>query len=173
MASHRPPREHYNPYFDRYISLVAEPDVLAALAAQVEEVRERLGALPEECAAHRYAPGKWSVREVVGHVIDAERVFGYRALSVARGETADLPSFDENAYAAASGHDGCRLSELLDELADLRHSHVRMFRHLDPAAWDRVGSVGGHPMSARALAFILVGHLRHHERVLAERYGVS
>lgn len=155
------------------MALVTEADVVSALAAQVEQLSAGLAGLTAERAAHRYAEGKWSVREVVGHVIDTERVFGYRALSIARGETATLPSFDENAFARVSGHDRCPLSDLVNEFLQLRASHVLMFRHLVVDAWDAVGNVGGHATSTRAMAFIMVGHVRHHMQVLSERYGVK
>src|ERR1039457_790061 len=102
MHSSRPSPTEYAPYFNRYIDLVAEADFIAVLAGQPAEFAALLGALSQQQASFRYAPGKWSVREVVGHVVDAERVFGYRALCVARGEKASLPSFDENAYAAGA-----------------------------------------------------------------------
>src|SRR5664279_2146972 len=105
MHSSRPSPNEYSPYFGRYIDRVAESDFITVLARQPAEYRALLDSLSPEDAGFRYAPGKWSIREVVGHVIDAERVFGYRALCLARGETVSLPSFDENAYAALAGHD--------------------------------------------------------------------
>jgi len=107
MHSSRPATTEYAPYFNRYIDLVSEADFVAVLARQPAEYAALLGALSQQQASFRYAPGKWSVREVVGHVVDAERVFGYRALCIARGESVSLPSFDENAYAAKAGHDAC------------------------------------------------------------------
>ena len=173
MSSVRPVSGTYSLHFAPYIALVTEPDVLAVLETQGAAFEPALRRLPAGAARARYAEGKWSVAQVVGHVVDCERVFGYRALATARGEKAALPSFDEDAYAAAAGHDDCPLDELLDELAALRRSHVLMFRHLDGAAWDRLGLVGGHPNAARAWAFVMAGHLRHHANVLRERYGVA
>ena len=138
MSSVRPVSGTYSLHFAPYIALVTEPDVLAVLETQGAAFETALRRLPPAAARSRYAEGKWSVAQVVGHVVDSERVFGYRALATARGEKATLPSFDEDAYAAAAGHDDCPLDELLDELAALRRSHVLMFRHLDGAAWDLV-----------------------------------
>jgi hypothetical protein len=169
----RPSPAEYFAYFERYVSLVPEGDVLPLLIYQVGAVRAACGPLSEERAGFRYAPGKWSVRQVLGHIIDTERVFGYRALCIARGEVLSLPSFDENAYGAAAGHDLCPLLELVEEFSALRQSHIHMLRHLDRTAWERVGRVNEHPTSTRAMAYIMAGHVRHHAAVLSERYGVE
>jgi len=168
----RPQTSEYLSYFERYVSLVPEDDVLPRLESQKEGVRQSLGVLSKEQADFRYAEDKWNVRQVLGHIIDTERVFGYRTLSIARGETHSLPLFDENNYARAAGHAHCAIEELIEEFCHLRSSHVLMFRHLDPAAWDRIGSLGNHPTSTRALAFIMAGHVCHHARVLTERYRI-
>lgn len=172
MRLSRPPASEYRAYFDRYVSLVEELDLPALLEHQASSLREGLVGLSEERAGFRYAPGKWSVREVLGHMVDTERVFGFRALSIARGELASLPPFDENAYAVLAGHDRCSITGLVDEFTQVRNSHVLLFRHMDDAAWERLGRVDGHPTSTRAVAFIMAGHVRHHARVLSTRYGV-
>lgn len=168
----RPSASQYFPYFERYVSLVPESDVLPVLSGQVSEI-QACSVLSEEKAGFRYAVGKWSVREVIGHIIDTERVLGYRALCIARGEVFSLPEFDENQYALAAGHDRCRLPELIEEFSGLRGSHLHMFRHLDDAGWERVGHVNAHPTTTRALAFIMAGHVRHHANILSTRYGVE
>jgi len=173
MIEKRPSPEHYNPAMQRYVSLILVVDVLGALEIQLRRWRSAFGSLPQGRAAFRYAEGKWTVREVVGHVVDTERVFGYRALALARGDKASLPPFDENVYAAAAGHDHCPLAELVDELSALRESHLHLFRHLDDAAWDRVGTAGGFSTTPRAMAYVMAGHVRWHGKVLAERYGVD
>ena len=172
MPNVRPSPAEYAAYFDRYVSLVPETDVLAVLNGQAERVHAALSGLSDERASHRYAPGKWSVRESLGHIIDAERVFGYRAMSIARGESLPLLSFDQNAYAEAANHDHAPIDELAEPFATLRRSHVLMLKHLAPEAWGRVGVVGEHPTSTRAMAFIMAGHVRHHANVLKERYGI-
>jgi len=173
MHSSKPSPNEFAPYFGRYISLVAEPEFASVLAGQPAEFRELLGKLSPERAGFRYAPGKWSIREVLGHVIDAERVFGYRALCIARGETVSLPSFDENNYAAHAGHDGCPLPELLEEFVHVRRGHLALFGHFTQAAWERAGTVNQNAISARGLAYIMTGHARHHAEILRERYAAS
>lgn len=171
-TSTRPDSSEYRDYFERYISLVEEIDVLGLLNAQADLVHGAMSGLSEERGGYRYAPGKWTVREALGHLVDTERVFGYRALSIARGETFNLPSFEEDLYAAAAGHDRAPIDELAEEFATLRRSHVLMLRHLDDAAWQRIGLSNGHPLSTRAVAFIMAGHVRHHAHLFTERYGV-
>jgi len=173
MKDTRPRPNEYDAFFEPYVSRVPERDVLAALERQPAELAAALATVTPERERHRYAPGKWSVREVVGHMLDAERIFGYRALCIARGEKASLPSFEENDYAASAGHDLRPLASLLEELASLRASHVLMVRHLDDRAWERVGTANDVPVTPRALAYILVGHMRHHAAVLREKYGVG
>ena len=169
----RPSAGEYADHFDGYISLVGEPDLLAVLNAQASIVHDALSGLSDGRAAHRYAPGKWSVREVLGHVVDGERVFGFRALAIARGEQYSLASFDENVYAAAAAHDGVPIDELAEEFATLRRSHVLMLKHLDDRGWTRLGIVNNAPTSVRAIAYIMAGHVRHHARILTDRYGVA
>jgi len=173
MHTSRPSPTEYAPYFSRYINLVREADFVAVLEGQPAELRALLGKLSPQQAGFRYAPGKWSIREVVGHVIDAERVFGYRALCIARGESVSLPSFDENDYAAASGHDACSLSELLEEFVHVRRGHIALFEHLTPTAWERTGTVNQNAISVRGLAYIMTGHAQHHAEILKERYAAA
>jgi hypothetical protein len=171
MQTSSPLSTEYASYFGRYIALVPEAHFVTVLNDQPAAFRALLGNLSPEQAGYRYAPGKWTVRQVVGHVIDTERVFAYRALCIARGESVSLPSFDENAYAELAGHDGCGLGELLDEFTLVRQANVALFAHMDAAAWGRTGTVNQNPISTRGLGYILVGHAQHHLGVLKERYG--
>lgn len=168
----RPEPGEYKPYYDRYIALV-DDDVLGVLERQIGEICAALGPLSEEQSLYRYEPGKWTVRAVVDHLIDAERIFGCRALCVSRGETQELPSFDENEYAAISDADRRDLPDLLDELTGARRSNLSMMRRFDDAAWTRVGRASSGPISPRALAFIIAGHQEHHVKILKERYGIG
>jgi hypothetical protein len=168
----RPAPSEYFTHFERYVSLVGEADVVPAMRAQAQELRSRLDALTESQAGFRYAPGKWTTRETLGHVIDCERIFGYRALCLARGESQSLPGFEQDDFAAVAGHDAIPLTELVDEFTALRASHLHMFAHFDAQAWTRMGLVNGNPTSARAMAFVIVGHARHHVNVLRDRYGL-
>jgi DinB superfamily len=173
MKIGRPATSEYDAAFERYVSRVPEEDALPALERQPDELRRAVGSLPPERAGFRYAPGKWSVRELVGHVMDSERVFGYRALCVARGESAPLPGFEQTDYAANAGHDRYALGDLVAEFETVRRANVSMLAHLDETAILRIGTANGLPISVRALAFIMVGHFRHHMAVLADRYGIS
>ena len=143
------------------------------LEPQVEEIRRFLASVPAERETYRYAEGKWSIRQVLGHLVDGERVFGYRAFCISRGEQAALPSFDENEYVAGARSDGVPLRELVEELALVRRSNLVVLRRLDAREWARVGTASGKPVSVRALAWVMAGHPRHHLQILRERYGVS
>jgi len=168
----QPEANEYAPYYERYVALARGGDILKTLDEQAEVVRRALHALPDAQAGFRYAPEKWSVREVVGHWTDTERVFAYRALAFARGEAAPLPAFDENEYARASGHDSIPLSGLVEEFGAVRSATLHLLRHLPQQAWARVGVASGKGVSVRALAFIVAGHVAHHMAILQDRYGV-
>lgn len=173
MKIERPASGEYHTAFERYVCLVPEDDVLPVLARQPAQLRAATEKISGERAGFRYGPDKWSIREVVGHFTDAERVFGFRAMTFARGDKTPLPSFEENDYAAIAGHDRYALSDLVAEFEALRRSHVSMLSHLDPEAVARVGRANGSPVSVRALAYIMAGHVRHHLGVLASKYGVE
>lgn len=170
MPDIRPAPDEYAPYYGSYVSQVPDGDVIATLAGQIEETFALLRPLSDEQARFRYAPDKWSVKEIVTHLTDAERVFMYRALSFGRGATDSLPSFDENAWAPAAEADNVPLDELLDEFAAVRSATVGLLAHFPRDAWHRRGIASGKGVSVRALAWITAGHERHHRRVLAERY---
>jgi len=167
---HRPEASEYAPFYAGYVGRVPETDVLAVLERQPEELRSLAGRFVGERERFRYAPGKWSVRELFGHVADAERVFGFRAFCFGRGERAALPGFDENDYVASAGDDGRPLAAIVEGFALARAANLPVLRGLDAAAWDRVGTASGNPISVRALAFVMAGHARHHAAVLQERY---
>ena len=166
----RPLPGEYAPYFERYFSLVQEADPAAPLRAQREDLPAMLRGLDDAGAGSRYAEGKWTVREVVGHIVDTERVFGYRALCVARGETLSLPPMDENLYAANGQFESLPL--LLREFEALRTSHILMFEQMSPAALERKGVANNRPVTPRALALMMIGHCRHHMAILRDRYRV-
>jgi hypothetical protein len=170
MVIGRPGSDEYAHAFERYVARVPETDVMSALARQGEELRATLVAVRGEGERFRYAAGKWSVRELVGHVIDTERIMGYRAVCVARGESTSLPGFDEKAYAANATFDDYALGELLDEFVLVRQGGVHLFRHLSPEAWLRRGVANQSPISVRALAWVIVGHVRHHMAMLEQHY---
>jgi hypothetical protein len=172
MTAYGPPAtDEYGAPYAGYIARVpAGHDLLDLLARQAEENGARLRAVPEARGGHRYAAGKWSVKEVVLHLADVERIMAYRALRVARGDATPLPGFDENAYAPHSGADAQPLAALLDEWGDVRRATLSLFRHLPADAWTRRGTASGFPVTVRALAWIIAGHERHHLEVLDQRY---
>jgi len=166
----RPGPSEYAPFYAGYVSLVPETDILSALGEQPAELRRQVAAFSPALEQHRYAPGKWSVREVVGHMTDAERVFAFRAFCFSRGDRNPLPGFDENDYVARAGFDRCTLAEFMDEFEQLREAHLKVLRRLDAAAWQETGMASGKPVSVRALAYIMAGHVRHHLNILKTRY---
>jgi hypothetical protein len=169
----RPAASEHAPYYAGYVSLVPEEDVLPVLTRQTTELRDLALAIGLDRETHAYASGKWSVREVFGHIVDAERVFGYRAFSISRGETQPLPGFDEKDYAAQARCRDVRLADLAREFALVREANLIALERVDAAAWANVGTASGHPVTVRALAYMMAGHVRHHLRVLAERYGIT
>jgi hypothetical protein len=166
----RPEPSEHHAYYATYISEVPEGEVLATLAAQIGRTSALLAAVPESRAGFRYADGKWSIKEVVGHMADTERVFSYRALRIARGDATPLPGFDENAWVPVGEFDRRTLADLAAELRAVRAATLALFGGFTADAWLRVGTASGHSISARALAWIVTGHERHHLRILEERY---
>jgi uncharacterized damage-inducible protein DinB len=169
----RPGANDSHPAQHAYIALVPEDDVLSAMEQQSSATQRIFSSLDEGKASYRYATGKWSVKQIIGHLADAERVFGYRALCIARGETNPLPGFDEDLYVQHAGFDDWRLGDLAEEYALVRRSNIVFFRNLPEEAWERRGVANDHPVTVRALAYSIVGHERHHLNVLRERYAVS
>ncbi len=170
MRFGRPEPAEYASPFERYVSKVPDGDIVDVLAEQVEDTARLLAGVTDAQAAFRYAPGKWSLKEVVGHVADTERVMSYRALRFARGDLTPLAGFDENAFVAHAGFDRRPLGELVDELRAVRRATVALFRGLDVEAALRRGVANEKKVSVRALAYIIAGHERHHREILAERY---
>jgi len=169
----RPAESDYPEYFRGYVSLVPEEDVFAALdpqVAQIEGLPARVGAARETFA---YAPGKWSVREMLGHINDAERVFAYRALTFSRFNAVSLPAFDEETWTPHGHFAGVPLRELADEFVALRRANLQMLRRLEEPQWQAGGFGDNKPITVRALAYVMAGHVRHHLAILRERYGVS
>jgi len=166
----RPNETEYAPDFQGYVDQVSENDIMAVLRGELDELDVLLGGVAPDKETFAYADGKWTIREMIGHLIDGERVFGYRALCIARGEKQNLPGFDQNDYMLTAPYKQIELEDLLSELRLVRLSNIAMFRSLDEEAWNRVGTANGNEITVRALAFIMGGHLRHHMNVLRERY---
>jgi hypothetical protein len=166
----RPTETEYASYYQDYVNQVNETDIMAVLRSEIDDLDVLLNRLPAEKETYAYAEGKWTIREIIGHLIDGERVFGYRALCIARGEKQNLPGFEQDDYLRTSPYNRVELEELLSELRLVRLSNIAMFRTLDEEAWNRVGLANNNEVTVRALAFIMAGHLRHHMKVLRERY---
>lgn len=169
----RPSSTEFAPYYASYVGQVPDGDILETLVREGLETARRLGSLDPEQECYRYAEGKWSVRQVVGHLADAERVFAYRILRFSRGDETPLASFDEDLYAETAPHDRVPLGDLLAELGWLRRSTVSLLAPLDEEMWNRGGEASKQKVSVRALAWITAGHELHHRKVLAERYGLG
>ncbi len=166
----RPDASEHDPYNSRYISLVPDGDIVATLEAQIRPTLNMLRAIPEERAAVRYAPGKWTMREVVGHINDTERIFAYRALRIARNDKRPLEGFEQDDYVRYGPFEHCSLAALAGELAQVRAATLCLLRALDEEAWARSGTANGAHIAVRALAWIIAGHELHHRSVLSERY---
>ncbi len=172
IATPRPETDEYAPRFAGYVARIADDeDVVAVLSSQLDQVLARLEGIPEARGDYRYAPGKWSIKEVVGHLSDTERVFAYRALRIGRGDTTPLPSFDDQASVPEMRAGERTLADLAGEWGDVRRATIALFRNLPAPAWRRRGVASDRPISVRALAYIIAGHVRHHLEVLNARYG--
>lgn len=166
----RPAPGEYHPYYETYISKVPEGDLLATLAGLRERTGRLLAEVGEGRARHRYAPGKWTIREVVGHLSDTERIFAYRLLRVARGDPTPLPGFDEQRYVPAGAFERRPLAEVAAEFRAVRDATLALLCGLEPAALAARGVANDSPVTARALAYIIAGHEIHHVQVIRERY---
>ena len=167
----RPRTDEAAPYYWPYIDRVAGDDVMGVLAAQGEETLALLRGISEERSRHRYAPGKWSIRELLNHLTDAERVFALRALWFARGFDSALPSFDQDTAARAARADEVAWASHVEEFRAVRLASIALFRNLPAEAWSSAGIASGNRFTVRALAYIIAGHEAHHVAVLKERYS--
>lgn len=169
----RPHSSEYAPFYHGYVSAVPEGDVVEILRSGGRELHDAVMAIPEQRGGFRYAEDKWTIREVIGHLIDAERIFTYRAMRIARGDTTPLAGFEENDYVRTAGSDARTLASLAHEVGALRESTVHLFQSLPADAWVRRGVASGKEISVRALAYIVAGHPQHHLRILRERYLIA
>ena len=168
----RPQQGDYNPYFDNYISLVKGENILAALESNYKITQQFLKSIPEEKGDCSYADGKWSVKQVIIHITDTERVFAYRALSIARGDNSPLPGYDENIWADNCAAEKRTLADVVEEFLSVRQSTVHLVKSFDDELLSRKGIANNNPSSVIALAFVIAGHELHHLNVLKERYGL-
>jgi uncharacterized damage-inducible protein DinB len=165
----RPESNEYAPYYGKYVSLVSEGDIVVTLEKQLPDTLALLA--PREADGDfRYAPGKWSVKEALGHVIDTERVFSYRALRIARNDKTPLAGFEQDDYVKYGQFAQASLAALLEEFSSVRKASVALFRGLDEAAWTRRGMASNNEVTVRALAYMIAGHELHHRGIFQQKY---
>ena len=169
----RPAASEFAPYYQTYISQVPDGNLLSQIEQQGRDTVKLLRGIDEKNSQYRYAPDKWSIREVVGHLADTERVFTYRALTFARGDVTSLPSFDENGWAKTSNAGRRSLADLVSEFESVRSATLTLFRGFGEDEFARTGKANDNPFSVRAVAYVVAGHERHHIKILRERYGVT
>jgi hypothetical protein len=166
----RPELAEYDRYYERYVSLVKETDIIAAMENQLAEIEKLFAGISEEKSLTAYAPGKWTIKELLGHLTDGERIFAYRALRISRADQTPIEGFEQDGYIENSSFNTAKLIDLTEELILSRKANLILFKNLSGDAWTRIGTASGVPVSVRALAFIMVGHVRHHLNILRERY---
>jgi hypothetical protein len=169
----RPVPNEYAPFYARYVDRVPAGDIVEILRAQIVETSSVLLGIPDDRTTVGYAPGKWTIRDIVGHIADTERIMSYRALRFARGDRTPVPGFEESDYAPNARASDREMTDLVSELKLVRASTVALFTGLPAEAWRRAGSANGNEISVRALAAVVAGHERHHLAVIRERYLVA
>jgi hypothetical protein len=166
-----PLKDEYNEFYDGYVQrAIARKDVIAALPKQIEEIKTTLGKLTDKQALFRDAPKEWTIKEVLGHINDTERIFSYRLLRVSRNDQTPLPGFEQDDYVREAGFDNYPIADLINQFEQLRHANMIMIQNLPDSYADRRGNASGFPISARALIHMLVGHVDHHMESLYEKY---
>ncbi len=166
----RPDPTEYDPYFGQYVGLVPDGDIVATLSSQIESTLALLRTVPEQKAGHAYAPRKWSIKEVVGHVTDTERIFAYRGLRIGRNDKTPLPGFEQDDYVANTNFNARTLGSLMEEFALVRRASVQLFKHFNGEEWQRLGTANDRQISARAVAYNIAGHELHHLEIIRSRY---
>lgn len=169
----RPQTTEAASYYFNYIDLITSDEIVPAMESQMDETLQFLEGISEEQSLKSYAPGKWTIRELLNHVNDGERVFLGRAFWFARGFEDPLPSFEQDVAVQAANANQTPWSELVEEFRTVRLSTLSFFKHLPDEAWSRSGIASDNPMSVRAIAYIIAGHVAHHTQVLKEKYGIS
>jgi uncharacterized damage-inducible protein DinB len=167
---HKPKSNEYPSYYSRYIDLIKSEDILSVLENQNQDMHDLLSRISEEAATFRYAPEKWSIKEVIGHVIDVERIFVYRALRIARGDKTPLPGFEEDDYVKNANFDSRTLIDLSDEFRSVRESTLTMFSSFEEKIYSREGTASGLKFTVRSIPFIIAGHEVHHRQVIKDKY---
>jgi hypothetical protein len=169
----RPAADEAAPYYQTYIAEVGGDNIGEQLLEQLSQAERLFSGLDDTSALARYAPGKWSIKELLGHLNDSERIFSYRLLRISRGDSTPLPGFDQNPYVVAGRFDHRPLSDLLSEFRAIRLSTVALSAGIPDDAWTERGVASENSVTARALLYIIVGHVAHHLQVLRDRYGLA
>ncbi|WP_110932211.1 DinB family protein [Paenibacillus bouchesdurhonensis] len=170
MKLSKPQLGEYPEHFEEYIREVPESQLLSLLELQPEEAMLKLGTLSEEAGNYKYDEGKWSLKEVLGHINDTERVMSYRLLRIARGDKTPLPGFSEELFVSHANFDRLSIIQLLKDFSTVRNATLTLARQLDDEAWQRTGTASDELISSRALAYLIAGHAKHHFRIIRERY---
>ena len=166
----KPEKAEYDAYYEKYISLVDENSLLESLAAQPEELHSLFDGLPDEQGSYAYADGKWTIKEVLGHLIDGERMFAYRIFRISRGDTTPIEGFEQDGYIENAYSNSRGIADLINEFRLLREANIFMLKNLKEEDWRRMGNASGLTISVRALAYIMAGHVIHHVNILRIRY---
>lgn len=166
----RPSSEEYSPYLAGYISQVPEGDYATFLRSQLDVVVTLVSQISDEQGVSRYAPGKWSLKEVLGHMTDTERIMSYRMLRIARGDTTNLPGFDQDLFITNTSFDELSIEDLLNDFQAVRQATLSLLKTISESAWSRKGNASNHVISARALAYVIAGHANHHLGVIQDKY---
>lgn len=166
----RPDKSEYDPYYERYVSLVEDRDILDALASQPTVLQDLFTAVPEAKGSFAYADGKWSIKEVLGHLIDGERMFAYRLFRISRGDRTPIEGFEQDGYIENAHSNDRSFADLLEEFSLLRRANMIFLNNMADDAWSRVGTANNVNISVRALVYIMAGHIEHHLDILRERY---
>ncbi len=166
----RPERNEYDPYYETYVSLVESDDIVDALAAQPTKLQDLITALPEEKGEYAYEDGKWSIKEVLSHLIDGERMFAYRLFRISRGDKTPIEGFEQDDYNENAQANSRSFGEILEEFSLLRRANLMLIKNLNDEGWSRIGTANNVEITSRALIYIMAGHIEHHLGILKERY---
>jgi hypothetical protein len=169
----RPDKTEYDPYYEHYVSLVEDRDILDTLASQPTTLQDMFTAVPEDKGSFAYAEGKWSIKEVLGHLIDGERMFAYRMFRIARGDQTPIEGFEQDGYIENAHSNTRSFADLLEEFSLLRRANMIFLNNMAADAWSRIGTANNVQISVRALVYIMAGHIEHHLGILRERYLTS
>jgi len=170
MNSNQLPENEYSAFNATYIKAIENVELLEELEISLHDFIRFVREIPMDKFDYRYAEGKWTIKDIIQHIIDAERIFAYRALRISRNDQTSLPGFEENDYVENTDANGRSIQELLTEFSAVRHSNLLLFKSFSEEQLTRMGTASNHPISVRAIGFLIIGHQKHHQRVFQERY---